>query len=142
MESWVALRDSTQIRLRGLFSYITISFPPRTLRFPPDLESMLDDDGRFILTAETRETVHELRSELSKSRSVVSQGQAVSTIVFVAQQVADLLRDKLHTMGTELAEARARILELEESTRADRNRTESTTLKIRQSGKRVSSLYE
>jgi hypothetical protein len=107
----------------------------------PDLESMFDDDGRFILTAETRATVHELRSELSKSRSVVSQGQVAPTIVFAAQQVADLLRDKLHSMGTDLAEARARNLELEEVTTADRNRSESTTLKIRQSGKRKSSLY-
>jgi len=101
---------------------------------------MFDDDGRFILTAETRETVHELRSELSKSRSVVSRGQVAPTLVFAAQQVADLLRDKLHTMGTDLAEARARILELEELTTADRNRSESTSLKIRQSGKRTSSL--
>ncbi|KAF8448739.1 hypothetical protein L210DRAFT_3756622 [Boletus edulis BED1] len=97
MESLAALRDSAQIGLR-------------------DLESMFDEDGRFILSAETRETVHELRSELSKT-----------------QQVADLLRDKLHSMGTELAEARARILELEELTTADRNRSESTSLKIRQS---------
>jgi hypothetical protein len=142
MESWAALRNNTQISLRGPSCYITISSPSRALRFLADLESMFDDDGRFILTAETRETVHELRSELSKSRSVVSLGQVAPTIVFVAQQVADLLRDKLHVMGTELAEARARILELEELTTADRNRTESTTLKIRQSGKRVSSLYE
>lgn len=103
---------------------------------------MFDNDGRFILTAETRETVHELRSELSKSRSVVSQGRVPPTVVFAAQQVADLLRDKLHTMGTELAEARARVLELEELITADKNRSESTTLQIRQSGKRESSSYE
>lgn len=73
-------------------------------------------------------------------RWVVSNRQVIPTVVFAAQQVADLLRDKLHTMGTELAEARARILELEELTTADRNRSESTALKIHQSGKRVSPL--
>ncbi|KAG8221164.1 hypothetical protein J3R82DRAFT_2715 [Butyriboletus roseoflavus] len=97
MESLVALRDSTQISLR-------------------DFESIFDNDGRLVLTAETREVVHDLRSELSKT-----------------QQVADLLRDKLHSMGSDLAEARARILELEASTTTDRNRSESTALKIRQS---------
>lgn len=35
---------------------------------------MFGDDGRFILSAEARETVRELHSELSKSRSVVAQG--------------------------------------------------------------------
>lgn len=98
---------------------------------------MFDDGGRLVLTAESRHVVDELRSELSKSRSVVSQGPVVLKIVFAAQQVADLLRDKLHIMGTELAEARARILELEEVTTADKNRYESMTLKMRQSGMRA-----
>ncbi|KIK95068.1 hypothetical protein PAXRUDRAFT_25655 [Paxillus rubicundulus Ve08.2h10] len=97
MESLVALRDSTQLGLR-------------------DLESMFDDNGRLILSSETREVVHELRSELLKT-----------------QQVADLLRDKLHVMGTDLAEARARISELEGLTVGDRNSVESATLKLRQS---------
>lgn len=142
MESLVALRNSTHISLRGSSRYLTLSLPSRALEFSPDLESMFDDDGRLILSAETRELVHSLRSELSKSRSVVSQRQVASIIVVAAQQVADLLRDRLHTMGSDLAEARARILELEESTTTDRNRSESTALKIRQSGKRESSLYE
>lgn len=142
MESLAALRDSTQITLRGSSRHLTISSPSRALGISPDFESMFDDGGRLILTAETREIVHELRSELSKSRLVVSQGQVAPTIVFAAQQVADLLRDKLHTMGSDLAEARARILELEEFTTVDRNRSESTSLKIRQTGKRVSLLHE
>ncbi|KAF8835564.1 hypothetical protein BDN67DRAFT_1072366 [Paxillus ammoniavirescens] len=114
MESLVALRDSTQLGLR-------------------DLESMFDDNGRLILSSETREVVHELRSELLKSTSPANQRQAAPTIVFAAQQVADLLRDKLHTMGTDLAEARTRISELEGLTAGDRNSVESATLKLRQS---------
>lgn len=136
MENLATLRDNARISLQGLSCYLTISSPSRMLSFSPDLESMIAEDGRLILTAETREIVHELRSELLKSRLVVSQGQVASTIVFAAQQVADLLRDKLHTMGGDLVEARTRILELEELTTADRNRSESTTLKIRQTGKR------
>lgn len=54
---------------------------------------------------------------------------------FAAEQVADLLRDKLYIMGTELAEARGRVSELEGLATADRNQSESIALKIRQSGK-------
>ena len=141
MESLVALRDTTQIRLRGSF-YRSSLILSRALRFHPDLESMFDNDGRFIFTAESRETVNELRSQLSKSRLAVSRGRVALTLVFAAQQVADLLRDKLHSMGTELAEARARVLELEELITADRKHCGSTAAQIRQSGTRASSLYK
>lgn len=80
MESLVDLRDSARIFLRGSSHHLIVPLDPEH-RFPLDLEPRLDNDGRFILTAETRETVHELRSELSKSRSAVSQEQVASTTV-------------------------------------------------------------
>ncbi|KAN0088340.1 hypothetical protein V8E55_005397 [Tylopilus felleus] len=80
-----------------------------------DLKSMCNDNGQFILTTETRETVRELHSELSKN----------------------LLRDKLYIMGTELAEARGRVSELEGLATADRNQSESIALKIRQSADQI-----
>ncbi|KAG9313269.1 hypothetical protein JVU11DRAFT_6735 [Chiua virens] len=106
------------------FVLIYIRRPLRT-GFLQELQSMFYSDGRFIPTAETRAIVHELRAELSKT-----------------QQVADLLRDKLHTMGSDLAEARTRVVELEESTREERNRSDSTLLQMRQSGKIESSLQK
>jgi hypothetical protein len=44
-----------------------------------------------------------------------------------AQQVADLLREKLHNMGSELLDARARVTELEEHFGNDRKLIASTT---------------
>ncbi|KAF9232453.1 hypothetical protein BU15DRAFT_81243 [Melanogaster broomeanus] len=123
MDSLVALRNNTQFSLR-------------------DLESLFDDDGRLILSSKTRNVVHELRSELSKSMSAVSQIQSAPTISVAAQQVADLLREKLHAMGTDLAEARARVSELEGLNAGDRNSVESATLKLRQSGRCHTSSYE
>lgn len=67
METLATLRDSTQSSLRGRSCYLTISSSLRLFGYCSDLESMFDDEGRFILSVETRETVHELRSELSKS---------------------------------------------------------------------------
>jgi len=44
-----------------------------------------------------------------------------------AQQVADILRDKLQNMGSELLDARSRITELEEYFGNDRKLIASTT---------------
>ncbi|KAH7891026.1 hypothetical protein F5I97DRAFT_1964424 [Phlebopus sp. FC_14] len=87
------------------------------------LESMFDDDGKLIFSHETRAVVQELRLELVKT-----------------QQVADLLRDKLHSMATELAEARARISELEGMTAGDRQSVESATLKLCQSADQMAEI--
>ena len=80
MESLVDLRDSARNCLRGSSYHLIVPLNPEH-RFPLDLEPMLDNDGRLILTAETRETIQELRSELLKSRSVICQGQVASTTV-------------------------------------------------------------
>ncbi|KAL4061911.1 hypothetical protein J3A83DRAFT_2840621 [Scleroderma citrinum] len=97
MHSLVQLRDSAQF-----------------------LESAFDDDGKLILTRETRTTLSELRCELTKS-----------------QQVVDLLRDKLHTMASELAESRSRVSELEGLTVGDTQVVERVTLHLRQSTEHV-----
>ncbi|KIJ65367.1 hypothetical protein HYDPIDRAFT_39322 [Hydnomerulius pinastri MD-312] len=114
MESIVALRNSTQLGLR-------------------DLESRFDQDGRLIFSSETRGVVHELHSELSKSTFAVNPGHAAPTIVFAAQQVADLLREKLNAMGFDLVEARARISELEGLAAGDKNSVDAATLRLSQS---------
>ncbi|KAI5992287.1 hypothetical protein F5J12DRAFT_860252 [Pisolithus orientalis] len=104
MRGLVDLRDEAQFGLRGL-------------------ESAFDDDGKLILTYETRTTVEELRLELSKT-----------------QQVADLLRDKLHSMASELAEARSRVLELEGLVAGDMRSVENITLQLQDSTKHISTL--
>lgn len=104
MRGLVDLRDEAQFGLRGL-------------------ESAFDDDGKLILTYETRTTVEELRLELSKT-----------------QQVADLLRDKLHSMASELAEARSRVLELEGLVAGDMRSIENITLQLQDSTKHISTL--
>lgn len=101
MHSLVQLRDSTQFELKVL-------------------ESAFDDDGKLVLTQETRTTLDELRCELTTT-----------------QQVADLLRDKLHVMASELAEARSRISELEGLTVGDTQTVERVTLHLRQSAEHV-----
>lgn len=98
------LRDEAQLGLRGL-------------------EAVFDEDGTLILSYETRNTMEELRSELSKS-----------------QQVTDLLRDKLHGMASELAEARSRVLELEGLVAGDVRSVESITLQLQHSTKHISEL--
>ncbi|KAI6041866.1 hypothetical protein EDC04DRAFT_1132844 [Pisolithus marmoratus] len=87
------------------------------------LESVFDEDGKLILTYEMRTTVEELYLELSKT-----------------QQVADLLRDKLHSMASELAEARSRVLELEGLVAGDVRSVENIALQLQHSTKHISEL--
>lgn len=104
MHGLADLRDEAQLGLRGL-------------------ESVFDESGMLILSSETRTTVEELRSELSKT-----------------QQVTDLLRDRLHSMASELAEARSRVLELESLVAGDVRSVESITLQLQHSTKHISEL--
>lgn len=104
MHGLADLRDEARLGLRGL-------------------ESAFDESGMLILSSETRTTMEELRSELSKT-----------------QQVTDLLRDRLHSMASELAEARSRVLELESLVAGDVRSVESITLQLQHSTKHISEL--
>lgn len=52
-----------------------------------------------------------------------------------AQQVADILRDKLQNMGSELLDARSRVTELEEYFGNDRKLIASTTSELQRTCK-------
>ncbi|KAF5378369.1 hypothetical protein D9615_008747 [Tricholomella constricta] len=65
------------------------------------LEPLLNDEGRYGRAAEVKVLVGELQEELQNSHRVV-----------------DLLRDKLHHVSTQLAEAQGRVRELEGNERS------------------------
>jgi hypothetical protein len=91
------------------------------------IEVFLDDAGNLPQIGETKAVVNELQAELSRSESLLPMGKMTRHSMCAAQQVADILRDKLQNMGSELLDARSRITELEEYFGNDRKLIASTT---------------
>ncbi|OAX35671.1 hypothetical protein K503DRAFT_802634 [Rhizopogon vinicolor AM-OR11-026] len=89
------------------------------------LQVFIDDAGNLPQIGETKAVVNELQAELSRT-----------------QQVADLLRDKLQNMGSELLDARSRVTELEEHFGDDRKLITSATLELQRTSERVADVVE
>ncbi|OBZ70439.1 hypothetical protein A0H81_09981 [Grifola frondosa] len=89
------------------------------------IETHLDNNGEWVKSSETKNIVNELELECSKSH-----------------QVADLLRDRLESVGTELIEAKSRISELETAQVADRAALCTATGRISDSSEQLTELAE
>ncbi|OJA14711.1 hypothetical protein AZE42_04371 [Rhizopogon vesiculosus] len=113
MESLEELRDAARTGLQGHLGH--------DFR----IEVFIDDAGNLPQIGETKAVVNELQAELSRT-----------------QQVADLLRDKLQNMGSELLDARSRVTELEEHFGDDRKLITSAALELQRTSERVADVVE
>ncbi|KIY62175.1 hypothetical protein CYLTODRAFT_475172 [Cylindrobasidium torrendii FP15055 ss-10] len=85
------------------------------------IDSCMDEQGHYLhRSAETRDLVLELQTERNNT-----------------QQVVDILRAKLESLGSELIEARKRVVDLELSQREDAVRWDKRTEKLQATGKLV-----
>ncbi|KAG0704574.1 hypothetical protein DFH29DRAFT_1037353 [Suillus ampliporus] len=135
--SCVELRDSYEaLRIQSQASSTLVNDARKTMESLEELrdaartglqviEVFLDDAGHLPNFGETRTVVNELQAELTRT-----------------QQVADILRDKLQNMGSELVDARARITELEEHFGTDRKLIASTTSDLQRTSERVADMAE
>ncbi|KAG1747741.1 uncharacterized protein EDB91DRAFT_1334696 [Suillus paluster] len=132
--SCVELRDSYEaLRIQSQASSTLVNDARKTMESLEELRDAtrtglqvyLDDAGHLPNFGETRTVVHELQAELART-----------------QQVADLLRDKLQNMGSELVDARARVTELEEHFGTDRKLIASTTSDLQRTSERVADMAE
>ncbi|KZT12495.1 uncharacterized protein LAESUDRAFT_808096 [Laetiporus sulphureus 93-53] len=90
-----------------------------------NIEPLLDDKGQLIKVSETKILISDLELEREK-----------------AQQVADLLRDRLQTVGAELIDAKNRIAELEESQASDRQALLASTTSLTNTSQQYAELAE
>lgn len=132
--SCVELRDSYEaLRIQFQASSTLVNDAQKTMESLEELRDaarngiqvFLDDAGHLPNIGQTRTVVNELQAELTRT-----------------QQVADLLREKLHNMGSELLDARARVTELEEHFGNDRKLIASTTSDLERTSERVGDLVE
>ncbi|KAG1816519.1 uncharacterized protein BJ212DRAFT_1480954 [Suillus subaureus] len=132
--SCVELRDSYEaLRIRFQASSTLVNDARKTMESLEELRDaartglqvFLDDTGHLPSVGQTRTVVNELQAELTRT-----------------QQVADLLREKLQNMGSELIDARARVAELEEHFWNDRKLIASTTSDLERTSGRVVDMAE
>ncbi|CCM03174.1 uncharacterized protein FIBRA_05296 [Fibroporia radiculosa] len=89
------------------------------------IEPLLDEGGRLAQASTTRNIIDNLELEREKS-----------------QQVADILRDRLQSVGAELVDAKCRITELEGGQLADRQALFASTDSINTASQQFSALAE
>ncbi|KAG1738527.1 hypothetical protein EDB19DRAFT_1909276 [Suillus lakei] len=132
--SCVELRDSYEaLRIQFQASSTLVNDARKTMESLEELRDaartglqvFLDDTGHLPNVGETRTVVTELQAELTRT-----------------QQVADLLREKLQNMGSELIDTRARVTELEEHFGNDRKLIASTTSDLERTSERVADMAE
>ncbi|KAG1895187.1 uncharacterized protein F5891DRAFT_1194384 [Suillus fuscotomentosus] len=132
--SCVELRDSYEaLRIQFQASSTLVNDARKTMESLEELRDaartglqvFLDDTGHLPNVGQTRTVVNELQAELTRT-----------------QQVADLLREKLQNMGSELIDSRARVAELEEHFGNDRKLIASTTSDLERTSERVVDIAE
>lgn len=74
---------------------------------------MLDDDNTLARASETKTILIELQNDLTGCQSYTTLLRYSALMSLIAHQVTDLLRNKLHHQGCQLADAQSRIVELE-----------------------------
>ncbi|KAI0091997.1 hypothetical protein BDY19DRAFT_573185 [Irpex rosettiformis] len=89
------------------------------------LEPLFNDDGQLYKTAETKILVNELQLECTKSG-----------------QVADLLRERLQSLGSELIEAKSRVTEVESTQAADREALRTANASLSKTTDHIRELVE
>ncbi|KAJ3554635.1 hypothetical protein NM688_g3003 [Phlebia brevispora] len=89
------------------------------------IEPLLNDEGHFYKTEETRQLISDLQLEHSKS-----------------QQVVDILRDRLQSVGGDLIDAKSRITELEGSQAADREALRSSSVSLCNASEQIENLAQ
>ncbi|KAG2067347.1 hypothetical protein BDR04DRAFT_870000 [Suillus decipiens] len=132
--SCVELRDSYEaLRIQFQASSTLVNDARKTMESLEELRDaartglqvFLDDTGHLPNVGQTRTVVNELQAELTRT-----------------QQVADLLREKLQNMGSELIDTRARVAELEEHFGNDRKLISSTTSDLERTSERIVDVAE
>lgn len=132
--SCVELRDSYEaLRIQFQASSTLVNDARKTMESLEELRDaartglqvFLDDTGHLPNVSQTRTVANELQAELTRT-----------------QQVADLLREKLQNMGSELIDSRARVAELEEHFGNDRKLIASTTSDLERTSERVVDIAE
>ncbi|KAG2364316.1 hypothetical protein BDR07DRAFT_803649 [Suillus spraguei] len=132
--SCVELRDSYEaLRIQFQASSTLVNDARKTMESLEELRDaartglqvFLDDTGHLPNVGQTRAVVNELQGELTRT-----------------QQVADLLREKLQNMGSELIDTRARVAELEEHFGNDRKLIASTTSDLERTSERIVDMAE
>ncbi|KAG2143748.1 uncharacterized protein EDB93DRAFT_565706 [Suillus bovinus] len=132
--SCVELRDSYEgLRMQFQASSTLVNDAQKTMESLEELRDaartglqvFIDDTGHLPNVGQTRTIVNELQAELTRT-----------------QQVADLLREKLQNMGSELIDARARVAELEEHFGNDRKLISSTASDLERTSERVADIAE
>lgn len=85
------------------------------------LEPMLDDNNTMARAEDTKIVLKELHDDLLACKFPISPlnryQSSTKQRVYAAQQVTDLLRNKLHHQSSQLADAQSRVSELEEEKR-------------------------
>lgn len=88
----------------------------------PELEPHLRSNDGLVKSAEIKSVISTLEAEYSKSTRNTSISRSLINMndTHIGQQVNDILRDRLQTMGGELIEAKSRVTELENAQVEDR----------------------
>jgi len=81
------------------------------------LEPMLDDNTTLARAAETRIVLRELQDDLTSCWFLCLYSVFPSYPRYAAQQVTDILRNKLHHQASQLADSFNRVKELEQEKR-------------------------
>ncbi|KAI0940017.1 hypothetical protein AcV5_001238 [Taiwanofungus camphoratus] len=89
------------------------------------IEPLMDESGHFERASETKIIINNLELECNKS-----------------EQVADLLRDRLQSVGSELIDAKSRIAELEGAQAADREALRASSSTLSSTGEQVTELAD
>lgn len=85
------------------------------------IEPYIEPNEQWTKSAEAKTIINTLELEYSKSTFAYNlEGAVVMSCPLLGQQVADLLRDRLQSLGGELVEAKSRIVELETAQAHDR----------------------
>ncbi|KAL6309669.1 hypothetical protein BKA93DRAFT_821394 [Sparassis latifolia] len=90
-----------------------------------NIEPLLGEDGHLSRTSETMALVSNLELECTKS-----------------QQVSDLLRDRLQSVGSELIDAKGRVIELEAAQAANREALRASACSVSTTTQQVTELAE
>jgi hypothetical protein len=80
------------------------------------VKPLLEEGGGFSRVSEMRDTIQELQGELGSCKLAPTLHPIVRS-PSEAQRVTDLLRDKLHHLSSQLADAQARVKDFEDTER-------------------------
>lgn len=78
------------------------------------MDSHLEENGRYLhKSAETRDLVTELQQDRHNCKFHPQSASSFRLMSTIAQQVIDMLREKLSTIGFQLIESKQKVADLE-----------------------------